>query len=203
MTEAMGGEAPLEVTWKPFSLAQVNQKTGDPDYRAWSEPDESLDQSLWGLRAGQAARRQGEDALRAFLPLLLSARHQDRVELNDMAVLQRLAGEAGLDVDRFTADLDDRSTLDEIADSHTHAVEELGVFGTPTFVFEGGGSAFLKLILTFPHQGGRDQAGRPNSKTRFLPPQERQGQVPRSKGRLACVSTSADCCTRRSCIARS
>ncbi len=146
VTEAMGGEAPLEVTWKPFSLAQVNQKTGDPDYKAWAEPDESLDQSLWGLRAGQAARRQGEDALRAFLPLLLNARHQDRVELNDVAVLQRLAGEAGLDVDRFTADLNDRSTLDEIADSHTHAVEELGVFGTPTFVFEGGGSAFLKLI---------------------------------------------------------
>ena len=146
VTEAMGGEAPLEVTWKPFSLAQVNQKTGDPDYKAWAEPDESLDQSLWGLRAGQAARRQGEDALRAFLPLLLNARHQDRVELNDVAVLERLAGEAGLDVDRFTADLNDRSTLDEIADSHTHAVEELGVFGTPTFVFEGGGSAFLKLI---------------------------------------------------------
>ena len=142
----MGGEEPLEVTWKPFSLAQVNQKTGDADYRAWSEPDESLDQSLWGLRAGQAARRQGEDALRAFLPLLLSARHQDRVDLNDTVVLQRIAGEAGLDVERFTADLNDRSTLDEIAESHTHAVEELGVFGTPTFVFEGGGSAFLKLI---------------------------------------------------------
>ena len=143
---AMGGEEPLEVTWKPLSLAQINQKTGDPDYKAWAEPDESLDQSLWGLRAGQAARRQGEDALRAFLPLLLNARHQDRVELNDTAVLQRIAGEAGLDVDRFTADLNDRSTLDEIAESHTHAVEDLGVFGTPTFVFEGGGSAFLKLI---------------------------------------------------------
>ena len=140
------GEEPLEVTWKPLSLAQINQKTGDPDYRAWAEPDENLDQSLWGLRAGQAARRQGEDALRAFLPLLLNARHQERAELNDTALLQRLAGEAGLDVDRFTADLNDRSTLDEIAESHTHAVEELGVFGTPTFVFEGGGSAFLKLI---------------------------------------------------------
>ena len=144
--DAMGGEAPLEVTWRPFSLAQVNQKSGDPDYRAWNEPDENLDQSLWGLRAGQAARRQGEDALRAFLPLLLNARHQDRADLNDAALLQRLAGEAGLDMERFTADLNDRSTLDEIAASHTHAVEELGVFGTPTFVFEGGGSAFLKLI---------------------------------------------------------
>ncbi len=141
----MGGEPPLEVVWKPFSLAQVNQKNG-PDYRAWDEPDERLDPSLWGLRAGQAARRQGEDALRAYLPLLLNARHQGRVELDDQAVLLSLAQEAGLDAERFAADLRDRSTLDEIAASHAYAVEEIGVFGTPTFVFEGGGSAFLKLI---------------------------------------------------------
>ena len=143
--DAMGGETPLEVTWRPFSLAQVNQKNG-PDYRAWDEPDDGLDPSLWGLRAGQAARRQGEDALRSFLLLLLRARHQDRVELNDEAVLRTLAEEAGLDADRFDADLRDRSTLDEIAASHAHAVDAVGVFGTPTFVFEGGGSAFLKLI---------------------------------------------------------
>lgn len=145
VTQAKGGETPLEVTWKPFSLAQVNQKNG-PDYRAWDEPDEQLDPSLWGLRAGQAARRQGEDALRSYLPLLLRARHEDRSELNDRALLIRLADGAGLDAAQFARDLDDRSTLDEIASSHTHAVEELGVFGTPTFVMDGGGSAFLKMI---------------------------------------------------------
>ncbi len=141
----MGGEAPIEVTWKPFSLEQVNQKVG-PEYKAWEEPDENLNGSLWGLRAGQAARRQGEDALRAYLPLLLRARHEDRSELGDKDLLKRLAGEAGLDVEQFANDLDDRSTLDEIAASHKQAVEERGVFGTPTFVFEGGGSAFVKLI---------------------------------------------------------
>ena len=141
----MGGENPLEITWKPYSLAQTNQKEG-PDYKAWDESDDNLDQSLWGLRAGQAARRQGEDALRAYLPLLLRARHEDRVSLDDKSLLCSLAEEAGLDVQQFTSDLEDRSTLNEIAASHKHAVEELGVFGTPTFVFEGGGSAFLKMI---------------------------------------------------------
>ena len=143
--KASGGESPIEVTWRPFSLEQVNQKVG-PDYRAWDESDENLPGSLWGLRAGEAARRQGEDALRAYLPLLLHARHEDRCDLGDKELLVRLAGEAGLDADQFAADLDDRSTLDAIAASHTHAVEERGVFGTPTFVFEGGGSAFVKLI---------------------------------------------------------
>lgn len=141
----MDGEEPLEITWKPFSLEQVNQKIG-ADYRAWEEPDENLNGSLWGLRAGQAARRQGEAALRAYIPLLLKSRHEDRNDLGDLALLQQLAIEAGLDGAQFIEDLHDRSTLDEIAASHTHATENLGVFGTPTFVLEGGGSAFLKMI---------------------------------------------------------
>ena len=143
--QARGGEEPIEVTWKPFSLQQVNQKVG-PDYEAWAEPDDEMHHSVWGLRAGEAARRQGEDALRRFMPLILKARHEDRKELNDKGLLKGLATEAGLDVDRFMKDLDDRSLLDDIAASHTKAVEELGVFGTPTFVFENGAAAFLKMI---------------------------------------------------------
>jgi len=64
--------------------------------------------------------------------------------------------EAELDVARFERDLDDRSTLDDIAESHTKAVEERGVFGTPTFVFENGASAFLKLIKpTSPEEANK------------------------------------------------
>ncbi len=142
---ARGGEAPIEITWKPFSLQQVNQKVG-PDYLAWNEPDEELHHSVWGLRAGEAARRQGEDALRRFMPFILEARHVERKELNDKELLKGLAAKAELDVARFGKDLDDRSLLELIAASHTHAVEELGVFGTPTFVFENGASAFLKML---------------------------------------------------------
>lgn len=142
---ARGGEEPIEITWKPFSLQQVNQKVG-PDYLAWDEPDEELHHSVWGLRAGEAARAQGEDALRRFMPLILEARHVDRKELNDKELLGRLAAKAELDVPRFEKDLGDRSLLDAIAASHKHAVEDLGVFGTPTFVFENGAAAFLKML---------------------------------------------------------
>ncbi len=143
--QAKGGEDPIEITWRPFSLEQANQKVG-PDYHAWDEPDENLNGSLWGLRAGEAARRQGENQLRAYLPLLLKARHEERRDLGDKDLLQRLAVEAGLDAQQFAQDLNDRSTLDAIAATHKRAVDERGVFGTPTFVFEGGGSAFVKLI---------------------------------------------------------
>jgi protein-disulfide isomerase len=84
--------------------------------------------------------------MRRFMPLLLKARHEERKDLGDQELLKALATEAGLDIERFTKDLNDRSTLDDIAASHKEAVEERGVFGTPTFVFENGASAFLKLI---------------------------------------------------------
>lgn len=145
MKEAKGGEEPLEINWKPFSLEQVNQKVG-PDYKAWDEKDEELNGSLWGLRAGVAAGRQGGDAMRRYLPLLLRARHEDRSDLGDKTLLKELAKQADLDVAQFEKDLEDRSTLEEISKSHTEAVEERGVFGTPTFVFENGASAFLKMI---------------------------------------------------------
>ena len=123
----------------------MNQKVG-LEYQAWGESDENLDGSLWGLRAGVAAQRQGDDAMRRYLLLLLKARHEERKDLGDQDLLKSLAAEARLDIPQFEKDLADRSILDEIAASHKEAVEEWGVFGTPTFVFENGASAFLKMI---------------------------------------------------------
>ena len=143
--QARGGEEQIELNWKPFSLDQVNQKVGE-DYKVWSEPEENIPDRVWGLRAGVAAGRQGADALRRFMPLLLEARHEARENLGDMAVLSRVAADAGLDVERFERDVKDRSSLEEVAASHEAAVEQHGVFGTPTFVFEDGTSTFLKLI---------------------------------------------------------
>jgi len=144
--EARGNdEDPIEITWKPFSLQQVNQKNG-PEYKAWDEADADLDGSLWGLRAGVAAKRQGEAAMRRYLPLVLRAKHEGREDLGDKSLLTDLAEQAGLNLSQFEKDLGDRTTLDEIAASHKEGVEERGVFGTPTFVFENGASAFLKLI---------------------------------------------------------
>ena len=141
--QARGGE--LTINWKPFSLAQVNQKVGE-GYKVWEEPADKLPPGVWGLRAGVAANRQGSERLERFLLALLTARHVDRKELGDKEVLRSVAEESGLDVEQFLIDLDDPSTLQEVADSHTEAVERYGVFGTPTFRFSNGGSAFLKIL---------------------------------------------------------
>ena len=112
----------------------------------WEEPADKLPPGIWGLRAGIAARRQGAEQSERFMPLLLKARHVDRKELGDKEVLCAVAEEAELDVARFREDLEDPAVLQEVADSHTEAVEKYGVFGTPTFIFSNGGSAFLKLM---------------------------------------------------------
>lgn len=135
----------FEITWKPFSLAQINQKMGE-GYKVWDEPEASHPPGLWGLRAFVAAGRQGKDLLDHFLMLLLTARHVDRKELGDPEVLRGVAQEAGLDVDKFMSDLSDSSTLQEVIQSHEEATQQYGVFGTPTFRFSNGGSAFLKML---------------------------------------------------------
>lgn len=139
------GTESFTVHWKPYSLEQVNQKVGE-EYHVWDEPTDKLPPGIWALRAGVAAGRQGEEQLGQFLPLLLEARHVDRMELDDKDMLRSLAEQAGLDVERFQKDMEDPSSLEEVAASHTKAVEEHGVFGTPTFVFPDGASAFLKML---------------------------------------------------------
>ena len=123
----------------------MNQKVGE-GYKVWEEPAENLPPGMWGLRASVAARRQGAEPHDRFLFLLLKARHVDRKELGDKEMLCGVAEEAGLDVARFREDLEDPVTLQEVADSHAEAVEQYGVFGTPTFIFSGGGYAFLKML---------------------------------------------------------
>jgi hypothetical protein len=53
-------------------------------------------------------------------------------------------------MERFKADLDDRELLKEIKVDYVSGREGFGVFGTPTFVFPDGRSAYLRLLPTPP-----------------------------------------------------
>jgi len=137
----------LEVTWRSFSLDQVNSGYGT-DRKVWEQPDVEERGSLLALWAGEAARRQGGEAFDRFHLALLTARHGGRrVPLNDLGVLLDFAGNVGLDEAQFRRDMDDRSLLLSVARDHTEAVERYGVFGTPTFVFENGNAVYLKTFI--------------------------------------------------------
>ncbi len=51
----------------------------------------------------------------------------------------------GLETDQFRKDLADRRLLAKLTEDHTFAVENLGVFGTPTLVFAKSQAIFLKM----------------------------------------------------------
>jgi predicted DsbA family dithiol-disulfide isomerase len=143
MLEVVRGSAarPIEVRWRYFSLTQVNSK--DDGWTVWNAPAAVIVRGRLAFAAAEAARRQGRfDDL--HMPLL-DARHRDRLDLDDATVVERVAQDSGLDLERFRADLHDAHILDALARDHIDAVQTHGVFGTPTFLFEDGASAYVRL----------------------------------------------------------
>jgi predicted DsbA family dithiol-disulfide isomerase len=131
----------LEVRWRYFSLTQVNSK--DDGWTVWDAPATEPVKGRLAFAAAESARRQGrfEQLHRA----LLDARHRDGKDLDDAEVVRSAAAGAGLDLGRLSSDLGDPAILDSLESDHRHAVAELGVFGTPTFVFSDGASAYVRL----------------------------------------------------------
>lgn len=135
------GKPDIRVGWRYFSLTQVNSKV--EGWTIWDTPATEKAKGRLAFQAAEAARRQGRfDDL--HMPLL-DARHRDRLDLDEIDVVERVAQDAGLDMERFRQDLRDPTTIEELALDHQHAVRDLGVFGTPTLVFEDGASAYVRL----------------------------------------------------------
>lgn len=145
----------VEVDWQPFSLAQVNSDKGE-DFKIWEQPEvlDGSDTTLLAHRAGLAAKRQGKEAFESFLMCLLKARHEEKKDLTDPSVIHQAGVASGIDMGQFQEDLADPDLLREIGESHTRAVEEYGAFGVPTYVFPGGGSAFIKMFVPPDEQAG-------------------------------------------------
>jgi predicted DsbA family dithiol-disulfide isomerase len=135
------GERTLDVRWRYFSLAQVNSK--DDGWTVWEAPESEHVKGRLAFKAAEAARRQ--DRFEDFHLPLLQARHRDRLDIDDVAVVERVAVEAGLDLDRFRKDLADPEIVYAIARDHQPAVKEHGIFGTPTFLFPSGAAAYVRL----------------------------------------------------------
>ena len=139
----------LEINWRHFSLEQINSRNG-PEWKVWERNGLREARALLASVAGEAARRQGDtDAFDRFHMALLTARHAgDRVPLNEDAPLIAIAERAGLDVERFKKDLDDPALLAAVAADHEAATtREMGIFGTPTFLFENGHTAYMKTFI--------------------------------------------------------
>ena len=134
----------LAIEWYAFPLEQVNSSRG-AEWKLWEQPDAYESKGLWALRAGEAARLQGEKLFERLHMALLRAKHVEKKDIANREALIGLAREEGLDMDKFRADLLSRKLLAKIGADYTRGVEEHGVWGTPTLVFNGRHAAYLKL----------------------------------------------------------
>lgn len=134
----------LELRYRSFALEQVNSDQGE-DWKAWEQGEDYLSRGLWPLRGGIAARMQSAEAHRNYMATLQEFKFVERGDIRSRTVVVEMASTAGLDMVRFVADIDDPARLSEIGSDHQEAAA-MGVFGTPTFVFEDGTSAFLKTF---------------------------------------------------------
>jgi predicted DsbA family dithiol-disulfide isomerase len=134
----------LRIEWYSFPLEQVNSTQG-PEWKLWEQSDEYKSRGLWAFRGGEAARQQGQMAFERFHISLLWARHVKNRDIADRGVLIEVARGAGLDADRFRQDLSNRNLMKRVGEDYTRGVEEHGIWGTPTLVFNGRHAAYLKL----------------------------------------------------------
>lgn len=132
----------LEITWRYFPLEQVN--ASDPDFKLWEQPNDGTSSSIRSFQAANAAKKQGEEAFRAFNTALYRKRHVDGRNLSKQEVLESAAQEAGLDLEQFRADLTSDEVFSIVEDDYTTG-RKLGVFGTPTIMFENGEGAYLQV----------------------------------------------------------
>jgi predicted DsbA family dithiol-disulfide isomerase len=139
------GENPIEVTWKFFPLEEVNAPP-DADFPIWDLPSDRRSRGRDSFHAAAAARRQGEEAFERFHAALLTLKHEEGQDHGKRSTLDEAASRARLDLARFAADLGDRGLLAQIKSDYVAGKEELGVFGTPTFVFPNGQSAYLRIL---------------------------------------------------------
>ena len=132
----------LEITWKYFPLEQVNAV--DPTFKLWEQPNDGSSSSLRSFQAVHAAARQGKEAFERMHAALYLKRHQDGRNLGKQDVLEAAAVDAGLDIEQFRNDLESDEVFAHVEDHFTSG-KELGVFGTPTIMFENGEGAYLQV----------------------------------------------------------
>lgn len=139
----------LQINWRYFSLEQVNSTEG-ADWKLWEQPPEYQSRGRLAFQAAEAAKQQGKAAFERFHMALLEARHEHAKKIFLRETILDAAREAGLDLTRFEADLANPALLAKLAEDHTDAVEQYGVFGTPTLVFANGRAAYLKMKPAAP-----------------------------------------------------
>lgn len=141
---AVRDETGLEISWRFFSLEEVNRAPGKkhPWERAWSYG--------WSMmRIGALLRRQDMAALDAWYERAGRALHVEGRKPHDPVVARALLAELDLGSDLVDAAIADPTTNDEVLADHRRVVEA-GGYGVPTLFFPDGQCLFGPVLLDPP-----------------------------------------------------
>lgn len=135
LSDASRGDADVSVAWRTFSIKEANRDSTAPS--PFVPAGSGL--SVVALALAHAARQCdfGRYHQDVFAAMHVAG---DRVEEEQLLAI---AADAGVDIDAFNQNR--QTWLDAVAAEHREAVERHGVFGTPTLVFDGGTTTFVKL----------------------------------------------------------
>jgi len=123
----------VQVAWRPFSLLEQNRHGGLP---VFDQPDLKDNVSLVALAVHEAVHANGGD-LDGYRRRMFTAWHEEpgRLSTEDIVGFGRDAG---------LRHFNHAAAFEALAGEHAEG-NRLGVFGTPTLVFDDGRAAFVKL----------------------------------------------------------
>lgn len=132
--------AEWDVTFVPFFL---NQGTGSEGQHTWDDPDHQAD--LLALAAGVAVRDRFPDHFLAVHRSLFTARHTEGADLRNRDLVHAALARTGVDADAVLDEVDGGWPAKIIREEHERCVDELDVFGVPTFI-AGDDAVFVRLM---------------------------------------------------------
>lgn len=138
--DGLAAGADWDVRFEPFSLGQVH--VGDGETPIWERPDD--DSGLEALQVSVVVRDEHPDAFLAVHRGLFALRHHEGVQL-DRPNITRVLGDADLDAESVWRVVDDGTALATVRDEHTAQVDDLEVWGVPTFMI-GDQAVFIRLL---------------------------------------------------------
>lgn len=140
----------LEVRWRFLSLEEINRVEGKkhPWERDWSYGWSQMRIGAW-LRRG-VGDRDGNDLVDQWYTAVGKAFHEHGRKTHVPDVHREVLAEVGLDPSVLDDAIADPTTTEDVRADHLRAVEVLGAFGVPTFVFPDGSAVFQKIVPAPP-----------------------------------------------------
>lgn len=139
--DASAGGVPWDVSFVPFSLAQVHITEGETD--VWDRPDD--DSGLLALQVGVVVRDAQPERFPAVHRAIFALRHDLGRHLSDADELRRVLADNQVDPEAVFAQIKTGQPLITVRDEHTRAADDYEVWGVPTFIYDDS-AAFVRLM---------------------------------------------------------